>query len=237
VRAMVLSLVASVQITGHDLVRVGDWIEMPQFGADGDVIDVALHTVKVQNWDKTITTIPTHRLISDPFENWRFMTLAGGRRIKRALRIEAASVRFLDDEEVELAQYALLRDYVAEKQRELAEYNGNISGDPGINANIRRLTNLGTFRAYIEQYVRTHPKIHHEGMTLMVRQLEADALGIPIEVYCFTTTTTWTEYEAIQADLFDHFYAIAADFGLRVFQSPSGADVRALAREPGADAA
>jgi miniconductance mechanosensitive channel len=236
-RDTILSLVASVQITGHDLVRVGDWIEMPQFGADGDVTDVALHTVKVQNWDKTITTIPTHRLISDPFKNWRFMTLAGGRRIKRALRIEAASVRFLDDEEMErFAQYALLRDYVAEKQRALDEHNGNIPGDPGIDANIRRLTNLGTFRAYVEQYLRTHPNIHHEGMTLMVRQLEGDALGIPIEVYCFTTTTAWTEYEAIQADLFDHFYAIAADFGLRVFQSPSGADVRALARQAEADA-
>jgi miniconductance mechanosensitive channel len=236
-RDSILGFVAGIQLSANRMVAIGDWIEMPKYQADGDVIDVSLTTVKVQNWDKTITTIPTHRLISDPFKNWRFMTLAGGRRIKRALRIEAASVRFLDDEEMErFAQYALLRDYVAEKQRALDEHNGNIPGDPGIDANIRRLTNLGTFRAYVEQYLRTHPNIHHEGMTLMVRQLEGDALGIPIEVYCFTTTTAWTEYEAIQADLFDHFYAIAADFGLRVFQSPSGADVRALARQAEADA-
>ena len=231
-RDTILSLVASVQISGHDLVRVGDWIEMSQFGADGDVIDVALHTVKVQNWDKTITTIPTHRLISDPFRNWRYMSLAGGRRIKRALHVETSSVRFLDEEEMErFGQYALLRDYVARKREEIEAHNANIPGDPGINANIRRLTNLGTFRAYAEQYLRTHPKIHHEGMTLMVRQREAGPTGIPIEVYCFTTTTAWTEYEAIAADLFDHLFAIAPDFGLRIFQSPSGEDVRALAAE------
>ncbi len=229
-RDTILSLVASVQISSHDMVRVGDWIEMPQFGADGDVIDVELHTVKVQNWDKTITTIPTHRLISDPFKNWRYMSLSGGRRIKRALHVETASVRFLRDDEVErFEQFALLRDYVAEKKRAIAEHNANVPGDPGIDANLRRLTNLGTFRAYIEHYLSTHPKIHHEGMTLIVRQLAADATGIPIEIYCFTTTTAWAEYEDIQSDLFDHFFAIAPDFGLRIFQNPSGADVRALA--------
>jgi miniconductance mechanosensitive channel len=161
------------------------------------------------------------------------MSLSGGRRIKRALYVETASVRFLEEKEVaRFEQFALLREYVAEKKDEISEHNANVPGDPGINANFRRLTNLGTFRAYVEHYLRTHPKIHHEGMTLMVRQLAAEPTGIPIEIYCFTTTTVWVEYEGIQADLFDHFFAIAPDFGLRIFQSPSGADVRAMREDP-----
>ncbi|MEM7409715.1 MAG: mechanosensitive ion channel family protein [Myxococcota bacterium] len=228
-RDTILSLVASVQITGNDMVRVGDWIEMPQYGADGDVIDVALHTVKVQNWDKTITTIPTHRLISDPFKNWRFMSLSGGRRIKRSMFIEMSSVRFLEPEEIErFRSFALIDDYLDAKTREIDTDNQGRTGDTNLNPNIRRLTNLGTFRAYVEQYLKSHPQIHATGMTLIVRQLAAGSEGIPLEIYCFTKTTDWAAYEGIQSDLFDHFFAIAPDFGLRMFQSPSGADVRAL---------
>jgi len=230
-RDTILSLVASVQITGNDMVRVGDWIEMPQLGADGDVIDVALHTVKVQNWDKTITSIPTHRLISDSFKNWRFMSLSGGRRIKRALAIDMTTVRFLDPRETDrLARVSLLADYVEGKRKELAEHN---QGRDDEGPDLRRLTNLGTFRAYIERYLRAHPRIH-PGMTLIVRQLAPTPTGIPIEIYCFTSTTEWAAYEGIQSDLFDHFLSIAPEFGLRAFQNPSGADVAALSRAEGA---
>ncbi len=230
-RDTILSLVASVQITGNDMVRVGDWIEMPQLGADGDVIDVALHTVKVQNWDKTITSIPTHRLISDSFKNWRFMSLSGGRRIKRALAIDMTTVRFLDPRETDrLARVSLLADYVEGKRKELAEHN---QGRDDEGPDLRRLTNLGTFRAYIERYLRAHPRIH-PGMTLIVRQLAPTPTGIPIEIYCFTSTTEWAAYEGIQSDLFDHFLSIAPEFGLRAFQNPSGADVAALSRTQGA---
>jgi miniconductance mechanosensitive channel len=227
-RDTILSLVASVQISGNDMVRVGDWIEMPQFGADGDVTDVALHTVKVQNWDKTITTIPTHRLISDPFKNWRYMSISGGRRIKRALCIDVSSVRFLDEGEIgRFAEFRLLRDYVATKRAEIAAFNEDPERNQSIDADIRRLTNLGTYRAYLELYLKAHPQIH-KGMTLMVRQLAPSSEGIPLEIYCFTTTTDWGEYEGIQADLFDHFIALAPQFGLRVFQLPTGSDLTAL---------
>jgi len=228
-RDTILSLVASVQISGNDMVRVGDWIEMPQFGADGDVIDVALHTVKVQNWDKTITTIPTHRLISDPFKNWRYMSLSGGRRIKRSIHLDASSVRFLTEEEIDrFEQFRLLRDYIASKRSEIAAFNEAQAPEARNDADIRRLTNLGTYRAYLENYLRDHPRIH-KGMTLMVRQLPAAAEGIPLELYCFTNTTEWGEYEGIQADLFDHFIALVPQFGLRVFQNPAGSDIAALA--------
>jgi miniconductance mechanosensitive channel len=228
-RDTILSLVASVQLTGNDMVRVGDWIEMPQYGADGDVIDVALHTVKVQNWDKTITTVPTHKLISDPFKNWRFMSLSGGRRIKRALYLDMSTVRFLEAGEIDrFGQFALLGDYVRDKRAELDAHNAARGRNPQLNADIRRLTNLGTFRVYIERYLRAHPHIHQE-MTLLVRQLNPTPTGIPIEIYCFTNTTNWNAYEAIQADVFDHLLAIAPEFGLRVFQSPTGTDVTRLA--------
>jgi miniconductance mechanosensitive channel len=230
-RDTILSLVASVQITGNDMVRVGDWIEMPQFGADGDVIDVALHTVKVQNWDKTITTVPTHRLISDPFKNWRFMSLSGGRRIKRSLSIDMNTVRFLEEEEVEkFEKFSALREYVALKRESIEKFNKREGINSEINADIRRLTNLGTFRAYIECFLRDHAQIHQD-MTLMVRQLAPTPTGLPIEIYCFTTTTDWSTYEAIQSDLFDHFLAIAPDFGLRAFQSPTGTDLVRLAEQ------
>lgn len=227
-RDTILSLVASIQLTTLDMVRVGDWIEMPQYDADGDVVDIALHTIRVQNWDKTITTIPTHKLISESFRNWRGMQDSGGRRIKRSIHIDASSVRFLSDDEVErFTRFALLRDYIQRKRGELAAYNAALEEPETANVNLRRLTNLGTFRAYLWNYLRNHPQIHH-GMTLLVRQLQPGEKGIPIEIYCFTSTTEWAAYEGIQADIFDHVLAQCGEFGLSVFQAPSGTDVTAL---------
>ncbi|MEL6868276.1 MAG: mechanosensitive ion channel domain-containing protein [Pseudomonadota bacterium] len=224
----ILSLVASVQISSLDMIRVGDWIEMPQLNADGDVIDIALHTVRVQNWDKTITTIPTHRLISESFMNWRGMQQAGGRRIKRALSIDVQSVRFLSAEEIKhFERFALLKNYMRDKQQELDGYNAGLPDETADDVNMRRLTNLGTLRAYLINYLRHHPRIHDD-MTLLVRQLQPGAHGIPIEIYCFTQTTAWAEYESIQADLFDHLLAILPQFNLRVYQAPSGHDFDAL---------
>jgi miniconductance mechanosensitive channel len=229
-RDTILGLVASLQLTGNDMVHVGDWIEMPQYGADGDVIDVALHTVKVQNWDKTITTIPTHKLIETSFKNWRGMSQSGGRRIKRALSFDMGSIRFLEDDEIEcFGRFALLKDYIAAKREELAAHNAELGRDASINADIRRLTNIGTLRAYIHSYLRNHPKIH-QGMTLLVRQLSPSGEGLPIEVYAFTNDTSWAAYEDIQADIFDHILAIAPEFGLRPYQSPSGDDLARLGK-------
>jgi len=227
----ILSLVASVQLSGHDMLRVGDWIEMPALQADGDVIDIALHTVKVQNWDKTITTIPTHRLISEPYRNWRGMQESGGRRIKRALHVDQGSIRYLEPEERErMARVSLLSEYLARKQEELEAFNAALEDAGKEPVNTRRLTNVGTFRAYVEAYLRHHPGIH-QGMTLLVRQLQPGPTGLPIEVYCFTRTVRWAEYEAIQSDLFDHLVAVLPEFGLRVFQQPGGGDLeRGLAR-------
>lgn len=223
-----LSLVASVQITSNDIVRVGDWIEMPQLNADGDVIDIALHTVKVQNWDKTITTIPTKRLISESFKNWRGMVESGGRRIKRSVYLDQQSVHFLSDEEREhLHRFRLLDDYLDEKQREIDAWNAGLAQAGREPVNTRRLTNIGCFRAYVERYLRSHPGVH-QSMTLIVRQLSPTADGLPLEVYCFTNTVAWVGYEGIQSDIFDHLLAILPEFGLRVFQHPSGADLREL---------
>lgn len=222
-----LSLVASIQLSSLNMLRVGDWIEMPDYNADGDVIDVELHTVRVQNWDKTITTIPTHKFISDSFKNWRGMSLAGGRRIKRSLMIDQQSIAFLTDEQIEHFQrFTLLREYLANKTEELRAYNAALGGvDDAVN--LRRLTNIGTFRAYLFSYLKNHPEIH-DHMTLLVRQLEPTPEGLPVELYCFTTTVQWGEYERIQSDLFDHVYAILPEFGLRAYQHPSGADLMAL---------
>jgi len=223
----ILSLVASVQLTGNDMIRVGDWIEMPQYRADGDVIEIALHTVKVQNWDKTITTIPTHKLIEDSFRNWRGMALAGGRRIKRSIFIDVSTIRFLEPEEIEsFGKYELLKDYIDQKRLDIETYNAS-GRDRTINANIRRLTNVGTFRAYIYAYLKNHREIH-QNLTLLVRQLDPTPEGLPIEIYCFTTTTEWNAYEDIQSNAMDHLFAIAPDFGLRMFQSPSGQDFKQL---------
>ena len=222
----ILSLVASVQLTSNDMLRVGDWIEMPSMSADGDVIDIALHTVKVQNFDKTITTIPTHRLISDSYRNWRGMSESGGRRIKRSIVIDQNSVRFLGDEELAgLKRFKLLDAYLARKEEEIAEWNRHelASGIDEINA--RRITNIGTLRAYVIAYLKSHPRIAGEGFTLLVRQLPPGPQGLPLEIYCFTDTVDWGEYEAIQADIFDHMLAILPQFGLRIFQEPSGLDL------------
>lgn len=220
-----LSFVASVQLTSNDMLRVGDWIEMPQVGADGFVIDIALHTVKVENWDKTVTTIPTYRLFSDSFRNWRTMFTSGGRRIKRTLRLDAGSVRFLSDVECEqLKRFRLLADYLVGKQRELADSNQGVEESSESLVNRRRLTNVGTFRAYTEAYLKNHAGINSD-MILMVRMLEPGDKGIPIELYCFTASTAWVEYERVQGDVFDHLLAILPELGLRLYQSPAGNDL------------
>ena len=224
----ILSLVASVQLNANDMLRVGDWIEMPKLEADGDVVDIALHTVKVQNWDKTITTIPTWRLIAEPFKNWRGMQEAGGRRIKRSLLIDQTSVGFLDPEaKARLARFAVLDEYLERKSGEIESFNARLreAGRDAVNA--RRQTNLGAFRAYVDNYLRTHPRIHQQ-MTLLVRQLEPTPCGLPLEIYCFTSTVAWNDYEGIQSDIFDHLIAILPEFGLRLFQQPSGADLDRL---------
>ncbi len=220
-----LSLVASVQLAAQDMVRVGDWIEVPQLGADGDVVDMELYTVTVQNFDKTITTIPTQRLITDSFKNWRGMSSSGGRRIKRALHIDASSIRFISEQDVNgYRRFSLLEDYLAGKHDELAKYNqtrvGATADESDDAVNMRRLTNIGTFRAYAWRYLNEHPRIRKD-MTLLVRQLAPDD-GIPIELYCFTNTVKWTEYEDIQADIFDHLLAIMPEFDLQLFQRPAG---------------
>jgi miniconductance mechanosensitive channel len=231
-RDTLLSLVASVQLTGQDMIRVGDWLEVPQFGADGDVIDVALYTVTVQNWDKTITKIPTHRLISDSFKNWRGMAESGGRRIKRSINIDFNSIRFLTDTEVQrFTAFVLLKDYIKAKEAELKAYNDALHAPGESGVNLRRLTNIGTFRAYIYNYLKHHPKIHDQ-MTLMVRQLQPGTEGLPIEIYCFSNDTDWGAYEGIQADIFDHVFAIAPEFGLRLYQRPAGADLKEIGVEP-----
>lgn len=221
----ILGVVASVQLTANDMVRVGDWIEMPHLGADGDVIDVALHTVKVQNFDKTITTIPTYKLISESFRNWRGMSESGGRRIKRPIYIDQSSVRFLSEDEMEdLKRFALLDDYIDCKRHELEAYHAELGDTGKADVNRRRLTNVGTFRAYVVEYLGHHPKIRDD-MTRLVRQLMPGPDGLPIEIYCFTRTTKWSEYEDIQADIFDHILAILPEFGLRLFQKPAGSDL------------
>ncbi|MCJ2186566.1 mechanosensitive ion channel family protein [Novosphingobium beihaiensis] len=230
-RDTILSLVASVQLRSNDMLRVGDWIEMPQLNADGDVIDIALHTVKVQNFDKTVTTIPTHKLISDSYRNWRFMREWGGRRIKRPLLLDQTTVSFLSRQQWDdLRAFAILRPYMDAKEQELAVWNAAHAygeGEEDRPANRRRPTNAGTFRAYVKAYLKVHPRISKRG-TLLVRQLEPTEKGLPLEIYCFTNTADWGEYEAIQADIFDHLIAILPQFGLRLFQQPGGADLARL---------
>ena len=226
----ILSLVASVQLSSNDMLRVGDWIEMPGMNADGDVVDIALHTVKIRNFDKTITTIPTHRLIADSFRNWRGMNESGGRRIKRALVVDQNSIRFLDDKETDdLKRFRLLDDYLARKQEEIAEWNRYELSSDCDTINARRITNIGTLRDFVIAYLKSHPRIAGAGFTLMVRQLPPGPQGLPLEIYCFTDTVEWPQYEAIQADIFDHMLAILPEFGLRIFQHPSGQDFAQLA--------
>lgn len=223
----ILSFIASLQIMGNDMFRVGDWLEVPKFQADGSVIEVALHTIKIRNWDNTVTTIPTHKLIEDSFKNWRGMSESGGRRIKRSLLIDQTSITFLDDEHLDqLEEIHLLKDYLKEKREELKEYNQRhgYSKNP---INGRRLTNIGTFRQYIVAYLRQNPKIHQELMFL-IRQLQPTTEGLPLEIYVFTNDVNWVNYENIQSDIFDHLLAVVPEFGLRVFQKPTGQDLLGL---------
>jgi miniconductance mechanosensitive channel len=228
-----LGLAAGIQLSANKMLSVGDWLEMSKYGADGDVIDIGLTTVKVQNWDRTITTIPTYALISDSFKNWRGMQESGGRRIMRSIRIDVASVAFLSEEDiVRLRKTKLLTDYIERKLAEIDKANAEERADLSCPANGRRLTNLGTFRAYLNAYLKAHPGIH-QAMILMVRQLEPDAHGLPIQIYAFSNDTRWVNYESIQADIFDHILAVVPEFGLRVHQMPSGQDLQALLKATG----
>ncbi len=224
----IMGLVAGIQLSANNMLAVGDWLEMPKYNADGDVIDINLTTVKVRNWDKTITTIPAYALISDSFKNWRGMSESGGRRIKRSVNIDATSVKFLDEDALKrLRRAQLLTDYIENKVREIAEHNKENNIDPESPVNGRKLTNLGTFRAYLNAYLRAHKCVHQE-MTLIVRQLQPGADGIPIEIYAFTNDTRWAFYEGIQADIFDHVFAVIPEFGLRVHQTPTGYDLQQI---------
>lgn len=222
----ILGLVAGVQLTSNDMVRVGDWIDMPKYGADGDVIDISLNTVKVQNWDKTIATIPTYALISDSFKNWRGMQSAGGRRIKRSVSIDMSSIVICSEEMLDkFKKIHHLKAYIAQKENEITAYNKENNIDQSIKVNGRALTNIGIFRVYIQRYIENHPKIH-KGMTCMVRQLQPADTGLPIEIYAFTNDINWAAYEGIQSDIFDHILAVAPEFGLRIFQNPTGYDLK-----------
>lgn len=223
-----LGLVAGIQLTTNDMIRVGDWIEMPKYGANGDVIDISLNTVKVQNFDKTITMIPSYALISDSFINWRGMQSAGGRRIKRSLYIDASSITFCTDEMIDkFLAVDYLSDFIMQKEREIVEYNEKHGIDRNNPVNGRALTNIGVFRAYISNYLKNHQGIRQD-MTMMVRQLEQTEHGVPLEIYAFTNTVEWAVYESIQSDIFDHLFSVAPEFGLRIFQNPSGSDLRNL---------
>ncbi|GAA0321149.1 mechanosensitive ion channel [Bacillus carboniphilus] len=222
----ILGLVAGIQLAANDMVRVGDWIEMPKYQADGDIIDISLNTVKVQNWDKTITTIPSYALVSDSFKNWRGMEAAGGRRIKRPLFIDTTSISFCTEEMLEkFKSIQYLSTYITNKETEIAEYNAKVDKRNRVNG--RALTNIGVFRVYINHYLQNHKGIRQD-MTLMVRQLEPTEHGLPLEIYAFTNDIRWAIYESIQSDIFDHLFAVAPEFGLRVFQNPSGNDFRQL---------
>ncbi len=224
----IMGFVASVQVTTNDMVRIGDWVEMPKYGADGDVTEITLNTVKVQNFDKTITTIPTYALIADSFKNWRGMSETGARRIKRAVNIKMSSVRFLQDEELEKYRHIqLLAPVLTERQREIEAYNNSLKADKQIPINGRHLTNLGLFRQYLTEYLRKHPKLNKQ-LTSMVRQLAPADTGIPLELYVFTATTVWVEYEGIMADIFDHVIAAAPYFDLEIFEQPTGKDLGSM---------
>ncbi|MGL4667278.1 MAG: mechanosensitive ion channel family protein [Saezia sp.] len=221
----ILSFVAGAQIISNDMLRVGDSIEMPQVGADGIVIDIALHTVKVQNSDKTIVTIPTWRLISESYKNWRGVHEANGRRLKRHINVDINSIKFMDTEDLRrLSHINVLHDYLKDKLVEIENYNKHIDGNAEMTLNRRRLTNIGTFRAYTHAYLRSHPKIRKD-LALMVRQLQATGEGMPLEIYCFTATTVTAEHEDIQSDIFDHLYSIMPAFGLTPFQQIAGRDI------------
>lgn len=227
----ILGFVAGIQLSANRMLQVGDWLEMPKYGADGDVIEINLNTVKVRNFDKTITTIPAYTLITDSFKNWRGMEESGGRRIKRSFFIDATSVKFLTNDDIDrLRRTALLTDYIEAKVTEINTENSSSQCDLNSTANGRRLTNLGTFRAYLTAYLHSHKEIH-SNMTRMVRQLQPDEKGIPLEIYAFTNNIQWVEYERIQSDVFDHIFAVVAEFDLRIYQAPTGHDMQKIASQ------
>jgi miniconductance mechanosensitive channel len=226
----ILGFVASIQIASYDMVHKGDWIQMDQFNADGDVLDITLNHIKVQNWDKTITTIPTYSLVAGTFKNWRGMKESGGRRIKRSLFIDISSVHFCDKNLLEkLKKIDVLKSYLIIKEDEIKIFNEKHKDDTSI-VNLRKMTNIGSFRVYIREYLKKHPLIRQD-MTLLVRQLQPEEQGIPIEVYCFTNTVEWVPYEEIQSDIFDHLLGVIPEFELRIYQKPTGNDVRRLFNE------
>ncbi len=231
----ILGFVAGIQLSANKMLMVGDWLEMPKYGADGAVVEMNLTTVKVRNWDNTITSIPAYALISDSFKNWRGMSESGGRRIKRAFYLDASSIHFLTEADVaRLQASSLLQPYFAQKLPEIAAANQQKASGSVLDS--RRLTNIGTLRAYLTFYLRQHPDIHPD-MTQMVRQLAPAPHGVPLEVYAFCSNTAWGYYEAVQADIFDHIYAVLAEFDLRIYQQPTGYDVRQLGAQPAAGAA
>jgi miniconductance mechanosensitive channel len=220
-----LGFIASLQLSFSDMVRVGDWIEMPKYGADGDVTDLSLYTVKVRNWDKTISTIPTHALVSDSFKNWRGMEESGGRRIKRAIYIDINSIKFCSPQMLDrLGTMQLLTEYIRKKKKEIGDFNRDLKVDPTDIVSSRNLTNVGTFRAYIQAYLQNHPKIRKD-MTFLVRQLQPTQNGLPLEIYVFSNDQDWIRYEGIQSDIMDHLFAALPEFELRAFQLPSGSDL------------
>jgi miniconductance mechanosensitive channel len=221
-----LSLVAGMQISSSDMIRVGDWVEMPELGADGDVIEISLYTIKVQNFDKTITTIPVRKLVSDSFKNWSGMQKSGGRRIKCSVQLDQNSICFLTEDGIDrLKKIRLLNNYLERKNAEVSDWNLALGEDGFHQGNTRRLTNLGTFRAYLLSYLRAHGAVQ-QGMTLMVRQLDPSPQGLKIEIYCFTNTTEWSEYEGIKSDILEHILAILPEFDLFVFQDVGSNDVK-----------
>ena len=224
----ILGFVGGIQLTSNDMVRIGDWISMPKFGADGNVIDITLTTVKVQNWDKTITTIPTYTLVTDYFQNWRGMEESAGRRIKRSINIDVNSVKFCDQKMLDkFRKFHFIVDYVDQKNEELEAFNKQYEIDNSVMVNGRRQTNLGVFRAYLKVYLNHKPEINKD-MTFMVRQLHPTPNGIPMEIYVFSKIKEWVKYEEIQADIFDHILAVIPEFDLKVFQQPSGSDFKKI---------
>ena len=226
---VLMGFVAGIQLIANKMVAPKDWIEMPKYGADGDVLEITLTTVKVQNFDNTITTIPTYALINESFKNWRNMNLSGGRRIKRYVNIDLGSIKFCSSEMLErYKRIQLISQYIQNRQEEILVYNKKHQVDESTLVNGRRLTNIGVFRSYVEAYLRQHPMIHKD-MTFLIRQLSPSENGLPIEIYVFCKDTNWTAYEAIQADIFDHILAVVPEFDLRVFQEPSGSDFQKIA--------
>ena len=232
----ILGFVAGIQMNANDMVRIGDWVEMPKYGADGDVIDITLTTVKVQNWDRTITTIPAYSMIADSFKNWRGMSQSGGRRIMRNIYIDMTSIKFCDGAMLDkFRKVRYISEYIDKKQQEICKYNDESDVDNSCAINGRRMTNVGTLRAYISAYLQNHPQINQD-MTFLIRQLEPTSQGLPLQIYVFCKDKVWANYEGIQSDIFDHILSIVPEFDLRIYQNPSGYDLRELTTKIGNEA-